>query len=577
MIAPPRPSPARNAGLWLLALAILGLVGVVIYTYRAYRKAATDLVLARDEQLTELSAARLQQDLEDYGDLLVFLARSQDMSEGRVATQIAALQDAAPRLAVFDGGVVLIDNRGRVRGAIPERTALIARDWSGRDFFQAVFGGSELFIADAEQLAAGDPYVVVLAVPIRGEDNAFVGALAGAFRLGEPTLSAFYASIVRLRLGATGSTYVVDGNGRILFDSESRRVGRYLGVDELSMIASPSLSAAGITRNRSGRDVIAAHAPVPGTQWTLIAEDDWATVTRQTSRYRDILMLSFIAALLLPPLGLALLTRQRRFHFLEVRRPEHDAGWLVTVREHLRPGQLPALPGWKMSARQAAGKSTEHDFYDVSLLPDGRLSIALGKLSAGGIEAGLALASTRALLRSCGQRLLPPGEALEACNALLSSQNAPSLTVRCLHLLLDPSSGRAHYAAAGVSPPRLGEGAVIQDTPVAGQPLGPKAMAQIETGELLLGVPSLVILLGPSMLEARDADGRAFVADPLEHVLRESRFGSQELVDRILDAFKAFHEKSPDFAPDRTVIVLERKKAEAIPPRPGTNRHAAED
>ncbi len=556
---------------------MLGLVGVVIYTYRAYRRAATELVLSRDEQLTELSAARLQQDLAEYGDLLTFLARSQDMSEGLIARQIDALQAAAPRLAVFDGGVVLIDNRGRVRGAVPERTALIARDWSDRDFFQAVFAGSELFVADAEQLFPGDPYVVVLAVPILGEGNAFVGALAGVFHLGEPTLSAFYASIVRLRLGQTGSTYVVDGNGRILFDSESRRVGRYLGVDELSMIASPSASAAQLTQNGSGRDVIAAHSPVPGTQWTLIAEDDWSTVTRETSRYRDILMLSFIAALLLPPLGLALLSRQRRFPVLEVRPPEHDPGWLKAVREHLRPGHLPVLPGWQLIARQIAGKSAEQDFYDVALLPDGRLSIVLGKLSAGGIQAGIALASTRALLRSGGQRLLNPGETLEACNALLVTQNAPGLTVRCFYLLLDPSSGKVDYAAAGVSPPRLDNGTAVQDTAVGGQPLGQNAVAEIEIGELLLGPPSLLVLLGPSMLELRDAAGRAFAAEPLDHVLKESRTGSQELVDRILDAFRAFREKSPYFPPDRTVIVLERQVVQERPPRLRPTKHAPED
>jgi hypothetical protein len=164
-----RPSIFRNAALWPLALVMLVLVAAVVFTYMAYREAATDLVLERDEQVTELSAARLQQALGNYGDLLTDLARTGEMSGGGIATQIAALNAASPRLSVFDGGVILIDGRGRVRGAVPERPELVARDWSDRDFFQDVLAGDSLSIADAQQITPVDPYAVIMAVPIRGE------------------------------------------------------------------------------------------------------------------------------------------------------------------------------------------------------------------------------------------------------------------------------------------------------------------------------------------------------------------------------------------------------------------------
>ncbi|HET7011351.1 MAG TPA: hypothetical protein VFI11_11285, partial [Anaerolineales bacterium] len=76
------PLSAGNLGLWPLGLTMVALLGVVVYTYLAYRQAATDLVLERDKQLTVLSAVRLQTDLSDYADLLVFLARTREMSEG---------------------------------------------------------------------------------------------------------------------------------------------------------------------------------------------------------------------------------------------------------------------------------------------------------------------------------------------------------------------------------------------------------------------------------------------------------------------------------------------------------------
>jgi hypothetical protein len=545
---------------WLLGLAMLALVAVVILTYNGFRRAATELVLERDGQLTELSAARLRQALADYGSVLAQLARSHEMSMGGIGTQLEALNAAAPRLAIFDGGVVLIDGRGQVRGVLPERPVLVGRDWSGRDFFGEVLGGSQLAVSDAQELFSGDPLSIVVAVPIRGENDAFLGALAGVFRLGEPTLSSFYANIVRLRLGQSGTTYIVDGKGRILFDSESDRVGRFVGIDQLSRLASRASSVAALTEDEAGRAVIAASAPVPGTTWTLIVEDDWSIVTRETTRYRNILLLAFIAALLLPPLGLALITRQRRFRFLEVHRPEHDVSWLKAVRDQIRPGHLPVLAGWQIYARQATGKSADQDFYDAGLLPDGRLSLTLGKVSSGGIQAGVALSSVRALLGSAGQRLLGPGEALKECCDTLSSQHSSSITVRCLYLLIDPSTGIADMASAGVSLPGPRNSRFVQDTSVTSEPLGPAASAQIATGEVHLGHGSLMVLLGPSMLEARGVDGRAFVDEAFDRILQDAYGNLPELVDRIMEGFRAFTAKSPYFTPDLTVVALERAK-----------------
>jgi hypothetical protein len=543
--------------LWLVALAILGLIGVVVYTYRAYRQAATDVVLERDEQLTVLSASRLQSDLADYADLLILLARSSEMSKGTMAIHKDALLAAAPRLAVFDGGVVVLDSRGRVHSTLPEQPALIAQDWSGRDFFRDVLGGAEMAFSDSQQVTAGGPFVVVVAVPIRAEDNAFVGALAGMFRLGEPTLSSFYASIVRLRLGQTGTTYVVDGSGRVLYDSEAQRVSRFLDTSQLSLITSPT-SAARLMQDIAGNDVLAANAPVPGTRWTLIVEDDWSVVTGATARYRDILLLSFVAALLLPPLGLSLLMRQRRFRFLDVRRPEQDDGWVKMMRERLRPAQLPVLPGWNLHADQVSGSRPEHEFFDVYLRLDGRLMVVLGKISATGVQGALALTAARATIRSASLQLLGPAEALQQCNSLLCMQHELELSLRTFCLLIDPATDWLEYACAGVSPPRQNGRYILQEPPAAGQPMGLKTELEVATGRVHIEPGALCVLLGPSMSEAHDVNEQAFVSAALPRVLDERVIGLQEQAERIADAFRAFNARSPFFPPDLTVVLLER-------------------
>jgi hypothetical protein len=550
------PTPVtRNPVVWALAAVTLGLVGVVVYTYLEYRQAATDLVLERDKQLTVLSAARLQSDLGDFADLLLLLARAPEMTSGSRTASVDALRASSPRLSVFDAGVTLLDDHGRVLATVPEDPARIGADWSNRDFFQAVLGGTPRAVSDAQTLAVDEPLVVAVAVPIRGEANQMHGALAGMFQLGSPTLSSFYATIVRLRLGQTGSTVVVDGTGRILYDSDGELVGHYLTSSRISMIA-PPVPVARVDRDDEGHDVILAWAPVPGTDWTLMVEDDWAIVTQATGRYRDILLLSFMAALLLPPLMLALLSRQRRFRLPTAHRPEQDESWIKGVRGRLRP-ELPVLPGWNLHVQQVPGRRAEHEFYDAFVRPDGRLTLAIGRIAPTGIQAALALTTARAALRSGGLQLLSPGETLRQCNSLVCMQTSPSLSLHVLLLSLDPATGWMDFAVAGVGPPRLEGRFVLPSLSPGGQPLGAHTEAEAETGRLLVEPGMVGVLLGPSMLEARDGDGRDFVSTALTPVLTDS-VGSQEQADRILDAFKVFNSRSPFFPPDLTILLVER-------------------
>ncbi|HET7009573.1 MAG TPA: cache domain-containing protein, partial [Anaerolineales bacterium] len=470
-------------------------------------------------------------------------------------------QAAEQRLAVFDGGVVLLDARGRVRATLPHRPGLIAHDWSDRDFYQQVLGEAEMAVSDAQLVARDEPYVVVIAVPIRGEGNTFVGSLAGMFRLGTPTLSAFYASIVRLRVGQTGSTYVADGKGRIVFDSESERVGRFITSSQLSMIA-PPVPYAQVTEDEEGNDVISAWARVPGTEWTLVVEDDWTAVTSSIGRYRDVLALSFVAALLLPPLGMMLLTRQRRFRLPDIRPPEHDDGWLKTVREHLRPRQLPVMPGWHLVARQVDGKSADREFFDACLLPDGRLMLSLGKIPARGIQSAVTLASLRAVMRAAGQRLAGADETLRQSNAMLCAHHPPPLAVRCLYLLVEPTTGWLEYAAAGAVPPRARGACLVQDRSSAGQPIGTNPDIEIGLGQVQIEPGQVLVALGPSMLDVRDPDGEAFVHAPLDRAMEEASTGLQDRLGKIIDAFREFNAKSPYFEPDLTVVLLQRSESE---------------
>ena len=170
-------------------------------------------MIERDQQLTFLSAARLRDELEKFSNELTTVARSPSMTAGDPDSQMLALQRARNRLVVFDGGVILLDNFGRVRATEPERLEILGQDWADRDFFRRMLAASTPYFSDIVRDGPNNAEVIVMSVPVVGSGGELVGVLAGMFRIGEQTTSSFYASVVRMRLGQSGSTYLLDGDG----------------------------------------------------------------------------------------------------------------------------------------------------------------------------------------------------------------------------------------------------------------------------------------------------------------------------------------------------------------------------
>jgi hypothetical protein len=362
---------------------------------------------------------------------------------------------------------------------------------------------------------------------------------------------------VRLRLGQGAEALVIDGHGRIIFAPDTDRVGHFLTTDELPLIRNRQAAEASLMKDSTGREVAAARAPVPSTNWTLATLGDWAAVTRETRRYRDILLVAFVAALLLPPLSLAAVSRQRRFRF-EARRPDQDDSWARTVRDQILPAQLPVLPGWRLSFATSAGKRSEHEFVDAVILPDGRLLLSIGAAIGRGLPAAMAIASTRTLLRAGAQQGAAPDSALRQCNASLCLQLDPPIPVKALSLYVDPRSGWLDVACAGAGAPFSRGGFILQRPDPAGEPLGVTLESRVEVGRIHVDPGDLMVLLGPSMVETRDSNGRSFLEEPLRDVLDGERVGMHDLAEKIQRAFRSYNAGSSRFDPDLTVVCLER-------------------
>jgi len=191
---------------WSFFPTLVILVTVALVTYAAYQNATDDLVLAKDQELTRLSASQLSAEMKAYTDLLTEIASTSDLRQADPDLQGAALEYFSNRLVIFDGGVVILDNFGVLVAALPERPEDLGQDWSNREYFSRIVHSSRPVFSDILPDGLEHAEVIVAAAPILGDQGELIGVLAGMFRTGVREVSAFYGGIVKQRIGENSST-----------------------------------------------------------------------------------------------------------------------------------------------------------------------------------------------------------------------------------------------------------------------------------------------------------------------------------------------------------------------------------
>ncbi|MHB1134816.1 MAG: cache domain-containing protein [Chloroflexota bacterium] len=286
---------------WSFIPTTIILIAVALVSLYAYQRITEDLVTGRNRELTRLSASKLSTELREYTDLLGSVSRT-EISEQDPGARRRALERASGRLVIFDGGVVILDTKGNVVAAEPERPEVLGQDWSVRPYFQHLYQTSGPAFADIATDGPQGADVVAVAVPVLGRQGEFAGAIVGMFRVGASNVSALYGGFVKQRIEETGVGYVVDGNGRVIFHTDPDRVGE----DQYGQAVVRNVLAGRVgdmrLRDLQGYETLASYAPIPGTSWGLVTEQSWEALMASSQIYRWLLFGLLALGVVLPAL-----------------------------------------------------------------------------------------------------------------------------------------------------------------------------------------------------------------------------------------------------------------------------------
>ena len=284
---------------WFFVPTALLLTAVAVANFFAYQEVTADLVIERDQDVTRLSASQLSTSLREFTEALEEVGRGMDPSQRPGPSRYPVLQTLG-RLAVFDGGVVVLDTFGVPVTALPEGRDGAYEDWSSLPLFRELVRSVRPVFSNILRGRTEDDEVVAIGVPIVGARGEFLGATVGMFNVGATSVSALYGRIVRLRLNQGGAVYLVDDTGKVIYHSTIA----FAGSDFSNEIAVQQVLTSGVgalrTTGATGEDAAAAYSPVPGTQWSLVSEASWSSLTSGSRNYQQLLLVLLAFGILAP-------------------------------------------------------------------------------------------------------------------------------------------------------------------------------------------------------------------------------------------------------------------------------------
>ena len=252
---------------WSFIPTAIILVAVALVSLYAYQRVTENLVIERDRELTSLSARLLAAELATYTDPF-----------------------AEQFLAIFDG-IIVFDAKGSIFAAEPDLYATSPPGWlKSLALPQAHQVDKPIFSNVVVDQETGEKIVVVI-MPMAGQPDGSSGGVAGVFRLGTTEASGLSQSLENLRRAESNCIYLVDGNGRVIYHSNAQYIGKDFSQQGAIQLVLDGWAGAHRTRDLEGQDIVASFAPVPGTSWSLVTEESWATLTQSSRRYSQFLFI----------------------------------------------------------------------------------------------------------------------------------------------------------------------------------------------------------------------------------------------------------------------------------------------
>jgi GAF domain-containing protein/anti-sigma regulatory factor (Ser/Thr protein kinase) len=178
-----------------------------------------------------------------------------------------------------------------------------------------------------------------------------------------------------------------------------------------------------------------------------------------------------------------------------------------TLQRSLLPEQLPQLQGAEVASHYLPGEdeAVGGDWYDVIVLRDGRVALAMGDVVSHGVRAASIMGQLRNALRAYAAESEDPSAMAERLNAITREIEGHEMATLA-YLVYEPGAGTLSYVSAGHPPPviLMPDGGITLLEEGRGPPLGATPDAAFEEAHAVLSPGATLLLYTDGLVERRD-------------------------------------------------------------------------
>ncbi len=295
-----------------LAIFLISLWSLSFYVSHTLRRDMERLLGEQQYSMVSLVADRVDHEFEDRVAWLEEAARQTEMV---MSAGPEVVQDQLERwknlFAKFNGGTFVAGIDGTAIAAIPLSSGRVGVNYMDRDYLAKALKEGQVAIGSPVMGRTSNTPVVVVAVPLRNEQQEVIGALTGVINMAEPN---FLDQATENQYGRTGGFLLVVPQIRTIATATDKlRVMELLpaGVNPLFDRFINGFEGYGVTVNTRGVEILAAAKRIPVLGWYvsgfLPTDEAFAPVREMERRW---LLATLVFTLLVATLSWKLLKRE---------------------------------------------------------------------------------------------------------------------------------------------------------------------------------------------------------------------------------------------------------------------------
>ncbi len=232
------------------------------------------------------------------------------------------------------------------------------------------------------------------------------------------------------------------------------------------------------------------------------------------------------------------------------------------IQSSMLPTDLPDFPSLIMAPGYLSAREVSGDFYDLFVLDDGCLMIAIADAADKGISACLFSLSFRSMLRTAAATLKDLSSTVNVANTLLMHDTAESsFFITAWVGIYNPKTNELSYCSQGHPPAYIRKkSGGLTELQASGIALGVEPIAA-KVEKVRLNEGDLLFLYTDGVIEAVDTDHQLFGKERLKEFLSRSKKSEpQAVVDRLLEEIHLFSGGASQ-SDDLTLLAISLKSS----------------